>query len=88
MANTKSAKKAIRVSFRKKNVNSNIKKAYRTARTDAVKAIITKSSKLKVTLNKAFSEIDKAAKKGVIHKNTANRYKSRLNLLANKQSES
>lgn len=88
MANTKSAKKAIRVSFRKKNVNSNIKKAYRTARTDAVKAITTKSSKLKVTINKAFSEIDKAAKKGVIHKNTANRYKSRLNLLANKQSES
>ena len=29
-------------------------------------------------MNTGFSEIDKAAKRGIIKKNTANRYKSRL----------
>ncbi|KXK10161.1 MAG: 30S ribosomal protein S20, partial [candidate division WS6 bacterium OLB21] len=32
----------------------------------------------KSSLPKAYSQIDMAAKKGVIHKNTASRYKSRL----------
>ncbi|MFP4459272.1 MAG: 30S ribosomal protein S20 [Candidatus Zixiibacteriota bacterium] len=36
------------------------------------------SKKLEEMLPQLFSAIDKAAKKGVIHKNTASRYKSRL----------
>ena len=34
--------------------------------------------KVEITLSEAISAIDKAANKGIIHKNTANRKKSRL----------
>jgi len=75
---TKSAKKAIRGSSRKKAVNDR--------RTRAMKEIIKKVEKLAKTdkagalkmLPTAFQAIDKAAKTGVIKKNTAARKKSRL----------
>ncbi len=75
---TKSAKKAIRGSSRKKAVNDR--------RTRAMKEIIKKVEKLAKSdkgeagkmLPSAFQAIDKAAKTGVIKKNTAARKKSRL----------
>jgi len=75
---TKSAKKAIRGSLRKKAVNDR--------RTRAMKEIVKKVEKLAKTdkaeagkmLSSAFQAIDKAAKTGVIKKNTAARKKSRL----------
>jgi len=75
---TKSAKKAIRGSLRKKAFNDGrkrvmkeiIKKIEKTAKSDKVAA-------LKMLPN-AFQAIDKAAKKGIIKKNNAARKKSRL----------
>ena len=78
---TKSAKKAIRGSLRKKVFNDGrkkvmkeiIKKIEKTAKND--KALAAKM------LSKAFKAIDKAAQKGVIKKNNAARKKSRLSRL-------
>ena len=78
---TKSAKKAIRGSLRKK--------AFNDARKRAMKEIIKKVEKLSKTdkagaakmLPGAFKAIDKAAQKGVIKKNNAARKKSRLSRL-------
>lgn len=78
---TKSAKKAIRGSLRKK--------AFNDARKRAMKEIIKKVEKIAKTskdearkmLSIAFATIDKAAQKGVIKKNNAARKKSRLSRL-------
>ncbi len=78
---TKSAKKAIRGSLRKK--------AFNDSRKRAMKEIIKKIEKLTKTdkkesmkmLPNAFQAIDKAAQKGVIKKNNAARKKSRLSRL-------
>jgi small subunit ribosomal protein S20 len=78
---TTSAKKAIRVSKRKKVVNDrrtkamkeSIKKIEKTAKTDKAAAV-----KL---VPAAYAAIDKAAKRGVIKKNTASRKKSRITRL-------
>lgn len=75
---TKSAKKAIRGSLRKKAFNDRqkhamkdiIKKIEKTAKKDK-----TEAQKI---LSSAFAIIDKTAKKGVIKKNNAARKKSRL----------
>lgn len=49
------------------------------------KEIAAKSlEKAKGLLPKVYQAVDKAAKKGVIKKNTAGRYKSRLTQLLNK----
>ncbi len=79
MANTKSAKKAIRVSLRKKAVNKEVKRSYRSARAEVVKSVTAnKPKEAEKLLVEAYKQIDFAAKKGALHKNTANRYKSRL----------
>lgn len=78
---TKSAKKAIRVSGRKRAVNDRrkrvmkeiIKKVEKTAKTDKKEA--------EKMLSGAYQVIDKAAKRGVIKKNNAARKKSRLTRL-------
>ncbi len=75
---TKSAKKAIRGSLRKKGYNDRKKRAMK----DVIKKIekVSKTDKkegLKM-LPSAFSVIDKAAKSGVIKKNNAARKKARL----------
>jgi small subunit ribosomal protein S20 len=77
----KSAKKAIRVSARKKAINDRrkrsmkevIKKIEKLSKTDKVEA-----SKI---LSSAYQAIDKAAKRGVIKKNNASRKKARLTRL-------
>ena len=78
---TKSAKKAIRSSLRKKAFNDQrkrtmkeiIKKIEKIAKTDKVEA--------KKMLSSAFQAIDKSAQKGVIKKNNAARKKARLSRL-------
>ncbi len=78
---TKSAKKALRGSMRKKALNDRRKRAMK----DIIKKIekLTKSDKAEARkiLNLAFAAIDKAAKRGVIKKNNAARKKSRLSRL-------
>lgn len=76
---TKSAKKALRVSTRKKVVNDQSKKLFKEA-TKAVERLVKdgKKDEAKKAVAKAQTAIDKAAKRGVIQKNTAARKKSRL----------
>ncbi|MDQ5957301.1 MAG: small subunit ribosomal protein, partial [Patescibacteria group bacterium] len=78
MAITKSAKKAIRVSERKKVVNDRIKKTMR-AEVKTVKDKVAKKESVTVQdLSSAYKAIDKAAKRGTIKKGQADRKKSRL----------
>lgn len=72
MAITKSAKKAHRASLRKRVFNLRRKRVLTSSVKDARKAMNAES------LAKAFQAIDKAAKRGIIKKNTAARKKSRL----------
>jgi len=72
MAITKSAKKAHRASLRKRVFNVRRKRALLGTVKDARKEMSTEA------LSKAYKAIDKAAKRGIIKKNTAARKKSRL----------
>lgn len=66
------AKKALRASKKKTVINRRVKSLVKTF-TDAVK-----KSPSKDTLAKAFSKVDKAVKKNVLHKNKAARLKSQV----------
>ncbi|HEY0980443.1 MAG TPA: 30S ribosomal protein S20 [Candidatus Paceibacterota bacterium] len=80
---TRNAKKALRVSDRKAAVNARTKKVLKEGVKTVQKLVSTKSWKeAKDSLAKAYSAIDKAAKKGVIKKNTASRKKARLSKMA------
>lgn len=72
MPKTKSAKKKLRQDKKRTQRNLAYKKAYKIAIKKAKK---TQKEEL---IKEAYSKIDKAAKKGVIHKNKAARLKSRL----------
>ena len=73
MANTRSAEKqqrqAAKAEVRNRAGKSRIRSALKKAR-----AAVTDEK----AVSAGFSEIDKAAKKGIIKNNTADRYKSRL----------
>ena len=78
MAITSSAKKAVRVSKRKKVLNDRRTRTMKDAIKKIEKAVKAgnKDDAAKL-LSAAFAAVDKAAKRGVI-KNTASRKKSRL----------
>lgn len=67
-----SAKKALRRDQRRRQINLKIKEKYKLALKKARK------SRTKKTLKEAYSLLDQAAKKRVIHKRKAARLKSRL----------
>lgn len=75
---TKTAKRALRSSANKADVNSMIKKALEIAIRTAEKV------KSAVKVGEAVSLVDRASKKKVIHKNKAARIKSRLSKLGGK----
>lgn len=79
MANTKSAIKMIRVAERRRArnmpVRSRIKTLIKRARTDIDGG---RMEDAQADVRSAVSALDKAANKGVIHKNNAARRKSRL----------
>lgn len=80
---TKSAKKALRQSGHKKVVNDRRKKVMKEATKKIEKLVREKSlPEAKNSLKEAYSAIDKAAKRGVIKKNTADRRKSRLSRIS------
>ncbi|HQV64767.1 MAG TPA: 30S ribosomal protein S20 [Candidatus Paceibacterota bacterium] len=82
MPNLQNAKKALRVSARKRVLNDRRRRAMKVA----VKSV--KISNANEDLSKAFQAIDKAAKRGVIKKNAASRKKSRLSkAVAKKQAK-
>jgi small subunit ribosomal protein S20 len=78
---TQSAKKAIRVSLRKKAFNDQRKKAMKEISKKIEKLAKTNKEEALKLLSSAFQAIDKSAKKGVIKKNNAARKKSRLSRL-------
>lgn len=78
MANTKSAKKSMRVQERRRTRNQMVKTRVRTAFKRAQSAVSGDDSEAGTKVVKAISELDKAVAKGIIHKNTAARKKSRL----------
>lgn len=78
MAITSSAKKAHRASLNKRVFNVRRKRALTESVKDARKAIMATKADSAEALSKAFQAIDKAAKRGVIKKNTASRKKARL----------
>lgn len=79
MAITKSAKKAHRASLKKHVFNLRRKRALTTTTKVVKKQVASGDAKAAATsLSAAYKAIDKAAKRGVIKKNTASRKKSRL----------
>ena len=89
MANNKSAKKRIQVAERNRLVNKSYKSTVRTL--TLTKKTLANCEKYKqepnsdnkdlvlVSLNEAFSLIDKAVKKNVLHKNNGANKKSKIN---------
>uniref|UniRef100_A0A7C4RVY0 Small ribosomal subunit protein bS20 n=1 Tax=Fervidobacterium thailandense TaxID=1008305 RepID=A0A7C4RVY0_9BACT len=80
MPNTKSAAKRVRVSEKRRIIN----KAYKTSMKNKIKAVLKaiaekkNAEEVQQLFIKAQSAIDKAARRGAIHKNQASRRKSRL----------
>lgn len=75
----KSAKKALRGSLVKKAMNDRNKKNIKESVKKIEKLVKEKKqAEAKKLLPEAYSVIDKAAKRGIIKKNTASRKKSRL----------
>lgn len=85
MANIKSAKKRVLVNQKKAARNKAIKSRVKTYIKKVDTAVAAKDAEAaKAALPEAISEINKAASKGVYHKNTASRKVSRLTLAVNK----
>ncbi|MFH1946711.1 MAG: 30S ribosomal protein S20 [Candidatus Magasanikbacteria bacterium] len=83
MPNLKNAKKALKQSKKKAEINLVVKNTYKKAVKLAKKAVDTDEKDLAEKLRLAQKKLDKAAKKGVIKKNTASRKLSRLMKKAN-----
>ena len=87
MANNKSAKKRIQIAERNRLINKSYKSTVRTLTKKTLEncAIFKKDPSeenknlLKSSLSKAFSLIDKAVKKNVLHKNNGANKKSKIN---------
>ena len=92
MANNNSAKKRIQIAERNRIQNKNYKSTVRTLMKRCFVACGTfdkepaeaAKADLQKTFNEAFSKIDKAVKKGVLHKNTGAHQKSRLSIALKK----
>ncbi|MBD5519740.1 MAG: 30S ribosomal protein S20 [Lachnospiraceae bacterium] len=85
MANIKSAKKRILVNRTKAERNKAIKSGVKTSVKKVTAAIAANDKEAaKAALLAATATIDKAASKGVFHKNTASRKVSRLAQAVNK----
>lgn len=85
LANIKSAKKRIKVTAKKTLRNKMIKSFTKTVIKRVVAACEAKNAEeARAALVQAVAAIDKAASKGVYHKNNAARKKSRLARMVNK----
>ena len=87
MANTKSAAKRARQALKRRMRNKMAKSQIRTAMKKIRRWVEeNKVEEAKQFLPEAVSLIQRKADKGIIHKNTASRYISRLTKLINKAS--
>lgn len=87
MANIKSAKKRILTAERNYQRNLAFKSSLKTAVKNALVLAQAKEKDqeaVKTALSKAYQICDKAVSKGILHKNTASRKKSRLTKAINK----
>ena len=81
MANTYSALKRVRQTERRTEVNRKNKSRLRHSIRAMRRALTAKDAKAAAELlSSTFSVIDRSAKSGIIKKNTAARYKSKLHL--------
>lgn len=78
MANIKSAKKRIKVNEKKAANNKATKTALKTTLKKFDSAVATNQENTGELLKAAVKSLDKAASKGIIHKNAAARKKGRL----------
>lgn len=79
MAQHKSAIRQMRTSLRRNTINSRNKSILRTQIKKIKTAIKNKDvEEAQKMLPETFSVIDRSIKKGAIHENTGNRYKSRI----------
>lgn len=84
MPHTPQAAKRKRQSDKRNAINRAVKKAIKKTVADAREAIKTGNAKAVDAINLASKKLDKAAAHKNIHKNKANRLKSRLALARNK----
>ena len=79
MANTQSAKKRVRASIRKRDRNRSTRSAAKTLVSRARRPPETGAPSLTSDeVRRAISALDKAAEKGILHRNNASRRKGRL----------
>jgi small subunit ribosomal protein S20 len=79
MPNHKSAEKRMRQNEKRRQINRSNRTRVRTAIKNLRGALSSEDgTKVKELLPNTISTIDKAVQKGVLHKNAAARYKSRL----------
>ncbi|HZM59558.1 MAG TPA: 30S ribosomal protein S20 [Vicinamibacterales bacterium] len=84
---TKSALKANRQNIKHREHNRQMRSRLRTALKSIRASLDAKDlTGAKSALNKTVSIVDKMASKGIIHRNTAGRYKSRLSARLSKAS--
>ncbi len=86
MANNKSSKKRIQIAERNRLENKSYRSAMRTLMKRCLNACSSykeqpgeeSKATIRSSMNEAFSKIDKAVKRGVLHRNTGAHQKSRL----------
>lgn len=85
MANIKSAKKRILTAEKNRLQNVAMKTSIKTAVKKVLELATAKNQdELKGALSKVYQLCDKAVSKGILHKNTASRKKSRLTIAVNR----
>lgn len=85
MANTRSARKRIRANEAKHVRNKAVRSAVRTSVLKARKTLLSgETGDVQAELKAAVSALDRAAEKGILHRNNAIRRKSRLTAMAAK----
>ncbi len=87
MANIKSAKKRVLIAKRNTERNVAFKSSIKTAVKKALSLVNGDQKELQAALSKVYQLCDKAVGKGILHKNTAARKKSRLTKAINKLSK-
>ncbi|MBN2885054.1 30S ribosomal protein S20 [Patescibacteria group bacterium] len=78
MPNKKSAQKELRKSVKREAANVKVKNVMKTTVKKSLKKVLAEDKSVKEDLALIMKAVDKAAKKGVIKKQAANRKKSRL----------
>ena len=85
MANIKQQKKRILTNNKSNLQNSSFKSSLKTAVKNVETNVAANNREEAINaLSNAYKKLDKAVSKGILHKNSAARYKSRLHLLVNK----